>query len=289
MSALAYPLLVAKGLVASYRAGQIVGREFSKFGRKLGLQLLARGNRNGATYFASPVSITRYFEFPFAAEYVPINARECLDLSSPNLLSFFLATRRGFDISVFNPDARDASRTARIAAALKIRNINVQTAAVDKLRDLRSRFDCIWSISVIEHISGEYDDRDAIRWMFDALKPGGRLIITTVVARSFQNHYRQQDAYGVQEKMADGTYFFERHYDRQALEERLFSVAQPTIVRWFGENTPGRFFSYCEDWIKRGLQCTVNDPLEISRYWQEYKSWESMPGVGIVGFVIDKP
>ena len=66
--------------------------------------------------------------------------------------------------------------------------------------DLRSAlsdgktYDCIWSLSVVEHIAGQYDDRYAIQAMYKALEPGGRMILTVPVDRLFWDEYRVQDA-----------------------------------------------------------------------------------------------
>src|SRR5262245_9393344 len=63
------------------------GLEFNCFGRRLGWQLLRRGERAALEYLLTPVSIIRYFEFPFVWNCLPEHPRRCLDLSSPRLFS----------------------------------------------------------------------------------------------------------------------------------------------------------------------------------------------------------
>src|SRR4051812_42649615 len=68
-----------------------VGREFDRFGRKLGYTLIRRGQRNGIGYVMNPVSLLRYFEFSFALSCLKKNPGECLDVSSPRLFAYYVA------------------------------------------------------------------------------------------------------------------------------------------------------------------------------------------------------
>ncbi len=268
------------------------GLEFDRFGRKLGGQLLYHGIRSGFYYMVNPVSSVRYFEFPFALAALPPELRDCLDVSSPRLFSFYVASHYPTArVLMANPDERDIGASATHARCLGLGNVQTRHCGLDELAAHRERYDAIWSISVIEHVSGAYDDHQAVQWLYGCLKPGGRLILTVPVDRQYRVEYRDRSDYGIQIQTDAGKYFFQRVYDRNAIWERLLSPIgrEPSRIGWFGECVPGHYAEYEQRWLRDGLDCTVDDPREIVDHYQEFRSWEEMPGLGICGLVIDKP
>lgn len=271
------------------------GLDFCSFGRAIGVKLLIKGfikgELTGGRYLLNPVSMIRYFEFWFALSYLTEEPKKCLDVSSPKLFSFYIANKYpSASILMINPDIKDTSHTMNIIDKLKINNIYVENFAVDVLSEQSNTYDCIWSISVIEHISGKYDDGYAIRVMYNALKPGGRLILTVPVDRKFWDEYRDCDYYGTQPKQLNSRYFFQRFYDKAAIWERLLVPIgkEPSVVRWFGETTPGRFVNYEKRLIQEGISCAIEDPREFTDNYQEFLCWEEMPGMGVCGIVVEK-
>jgi SAM-dependent methyltransferase len=273
-----------------HRAG-IPGLEFDAFGRRLGLRLLLSGHvYTGASYVLNPVSIVRYFEFPFAAESIPANARKCADVSSPRLFSlFWSATHPGVVIEMFNPDRKDLDQTRRIAASAGIA-LTFENSDVRIFQDRPGTYDSIWSISVLEHIDGTYDDRDAISWLYSALKPGGVLVVTVMTDRTFWVEYRDADPYGLVHSDS-GPVFFQRWYDLPSIRARLLDPlpGAAATFRFFGETRPGAFKAYEAAWMRQGLSRSVDDPREIADNFCEYVSWEAMPGAGVCGIRIEKP
>ena len=102
---------------------------------------------------------------------------------------------------------RAAQRPRRIVGRLPRRRRRRTRGRRRRQRKIRSNggFDCIWCISVIEHVAGAYDNREAIRMMWDVLKPGGRLIVTTMVNRTFSARVPRPDAYGTQSATQQGS------------------------------------------------------------------------------------
>ncbi len=278
---------------ASYaRARGIPGIEFDQFGRTLGLGLLLRGHWAGLNYLLNPVSIVRYFEFPCVLSFLPHAPAKCLDISSPRLFSLFVAQRySSASILMLNPDREDITETASLIQKNRITNIRTQCAGVDFLEQHGMAYDCIWSISVIEHISGATDDQQALKLMFGALNVGGRLILTVPVDRRYWVEYRDRPYYGtVSIPDASGRFFFQRHYDAKAIQRRLGDVIarEPRGIRWFGEKSPGRYSRYEERWMREGLDCTVNDPREIADNFREFAAWDEMPGTGVCCLMFEK-
>jgi hypothetical protein len=245
----------------------------------------------GWYYLVTPVSITRYFEFPFAYSCLPAAGGQCLDLSSPRLFSLYVLHQDAAEsIRMINPDQADLANTARIAGALGERRMDFVCAPVASLTKDPRRYDVIWSISVIEHIAGDNGDTAAMRTLHDKLHDGGRLIVTVPVGKAHRDEYRATDVYGTAAPAADGRYFFQRFYDKETIQSRLLEPLgrAPTVLRWFGETVPGRFHSYIQAWLCEGHERTIRDPQEIADWYREYETWEEMPGTGVCGFAIER-
>lgn len=267
------------------------GKRFDTYGRRLGRRLLVRGQTAGLSYLINPVSLTRYFEFDFAERWLPA-FDFALDVSSPRLFSYYIAEKRPHSvIEMSNPDRSDAAHTAGLAAKLGLNNLRVNARDVAQLAQQPERFDCIWSLSVIEHIAGPYDDSEAMRWLYGALKPSGRLIITVPVDRQAWDEYRPVPYYGTQTVAGKGGYFFQRYYDYESLQRRLVEPTgqAPLCLEWYGEKKRGRFLEYVQRWQRDEFVCTVEDAREWNDHYTSYDSWEAMPGIGVSGLVIEKP
>jgi len=134
------------------------------------------------------------------------------------------------------------------------------------------------------------DDRQAVQWMYERLRPGGHLILTVPVDRRYWLEYRDENSYNLQSETNQG-YFFQRFFDWSAIETRIIAVIgqQPSIVRWYGENQTGRFAHHVEEWRKKGRAAAVRHPMEMVDHFREFDSWEEMPGIGICGLLFIKP
>jgi SAM-dependent methyltransferase len=291
-------LIAAPGLLfrsaAALRHGQkarIPGLEFDAFGRRLGLRLMRSGHVGlGASYLLNPVSIVRYFEFPFVAASIPAGAKLCADVSSPRLFSLFWAAKHPeAAIQMINPDEHDLEETRVVAesAGVALELVNVDLSV---FRDRPHAYDAIWSISVLEHVHGEYDDREAIAWLYSALRPGGVLAVTTTIDRVFWDEYRDADPYGLV-KDASGPVFFQRWYDLAAIQGRLIDPLHGAraSLAFFGEKRPGMFKAYEAEWMRGGMRRSVEDPRDIADDFREFSSWDEMPGAGVCGIRIVKP
>jgi SAM-dependent methyltransferase len=265
--------------------------EFDGTGRLLGLRLLLRGDRSGVEWLLQPIESVRYPEFGFARDCLPKHFVEALDVSSPRLFSLHLAKRRSGHITMLNPDRTDIEETKRLIKIARLGQISLREAGVELLREaqMQAKFDVIWSISVVEHIAGDYSDSDAMRFMYDALKPGGRLIITVPVDREFRSESIAEKLYGTQPMQSDGTFFFQHYYDAEAIKTRLsYAIGtNPAVIRWFGESRPGWWNNYRAEWSARGMR-RVADVIEMVENFCEFGTWEDMPGSGICGLMYMK-
>jgi SAM-dependent methyltransferase len=271
------------------------GRAFYLFGRSIGWQLWWQYPALARRLLQNPVSITRYFEFNFAWQCLVSNGSQvghCLDVSSPALFSFYVANKCPESlIRMINPDARDLAFAENIARHSAIPRILFETKRARELSIVKAQFDAIWSISVIEHIAGDDgDDRDAVKIMWNLLRPGGMLILTVPTDIQAWDEFRKTDPYGTQPG-SDGRYFFQRFYDERAIHDRIIaSIGQPPEqIAWFGEKKRGRFHAYIQRWLKEGVSATFDDPLEIAMHYRYYDTHREMPGAGVCGLMFRKP
>jgi SAM-dependent methyltransferase len=267
------------------------GVEFGRFGRALGWRLVRSGAPWGLGWVVSPVSIVRYFEFDFARRCLEGIRGTFLDIGSPRLFSLWMAHRSVGPVTVLNPDRADLARSREAARRLGIDGLDFEAAGADALAGRISRYDAIWSLSVMEHIAGAYDERHALALAWAALKPGGRLVITVPVGPSFRVETRPRDPYGTQAPDADGTYFFQRIYDGASLDSRISATlgVAPEREEYFGERVAGTYAAYEKRWIEHGVEETVADPRLIADGFTRFPSHAAMPGLGVAGLSYVKP
>jgi SAM-dependent methyltransferase len=269
------------------------GVRFARYGRRLGVRLLVHRSPGGYQYVVAPVNIMRYYEFEFADRARPDTPGRALDVSSPRLFPFYLAeVRRCPSVTLINPDESDLALSRDFALRLGIRAIHTASMRVEALADLAETYEYITSISVVEHVAGDDGDSAAMRAMYSSLAPGGRLVVTIPVDRHFRLEYRPVDYYGTSGPAEQGgSVFFQRLYDQRAIEHRITAAVgcAPTSVGWFGERVAGTFVNYEREWMRQGLDATIEDPRRIADDYREYPDWESMPGVGVCALAFDKP
>lgn len=291
----------ARRAAAYAAAHQLPGMEFDSFGRSLGRKLWFAQPRLGLDLIASPVNCVRYFEFSFAKSCLPEVDGRWLDVASPRLFSTCVASQRPHcKVTMINPDANDThtSEAVRAAAGLTADRLELETADVVAFTAGAGVFDCIWSISVVEHISGAYDDSAAMAAMWAALKPGGRLIVTVPVMPVFTEEFRDRNPYGLTTSgsasavRASGKgHFFQRLYDQEAIERRLVTPIgrKPDRMELWGERDPGWFAAYEARWKRQGLVITVDDARLMADHFTSYQSFATLRGLGVCGLLFSKP
>ncbi|MCP4971774.1 MAG: hypothetical protein GY932_14415 [Arcobacter sp.] len=269
--------------------------KIDSLGRKIGLHELMSGNfKSGIRNILNPISLVRYFEYNYCYKKIMEDKPQLvLDLSSPRLFSLFIANRfPELKIVMANPDADDLGLTKKIIKFLKIKNIELLNEPLHNLlvsKHLKS-FDCIYSISVIEHIAGEYEDIEAIGMLYKLLKQAGRLIITVPLAENkiHAEEFRQFAPYPGSHnvKRSDGTYFFQRVYNGKSIKDRLIQnhVWDCYNTEWWGEKEKGSYIKY----HKSGFYNKGLDLRKFTTDFQSYNNFNDLPGLGICGCTLVK-
>lgn len=237
-----------------------------------------------------PMDSLRYFEFDFAWRHLcPVARGRYLDVSSPRLLPLLVvAEQPGLEAVLLNPDRKDLPLTQQLARDMRIAQ---RCSFVDRVMDETGfedgSFDLISSLSVVEHIPS---DTSAIRKMWALLKPSGRLVITVPCARRASAEYVDRDEYGLLGKAADGFVFWQRFYDEELLQSRIFSVTGPpdeTVV--YGEIAAGSYDANVAAKMSGKTYPGWREPYMMGREYREFGSISALPGMGVVGFVFVKP
>lgn len=239
--------------------------------------------------FFWPMSSTRYFEFAFMWDALSkLSIPRYLDVSSPRLFPIILTLKKHELVAdLVNPDAADLTSTSHLVKALNLQSrCNIHACLIGAAPFEPSSFDVVTSMSVVEHIP---QDMQAVQKMWELLKPGGRLLLTLPCAAEALEQYINQNAYGLLEPDEQGFVFFQRLYDQDLLEERVFSVAgQPRRRVIYGERTAGAH--------RRTLDRQLGDPFYP--FWREpymmgqdfcyFKELGELTGEGVIGLEFEK-
>lgn len=269
------------------------GKEFFSFGKRVAVKLIRKGVIS-PKLFLNPVSIVRYFEYDFAIRNFSKNSfteNNILDISSPYLLGFYLATSFQGEYHYVNPDKNDLALVRKYSSKLKFgMNYSTDTADATKLSFSDNSFSHLFSISVIEHIN-DNGDSEAIKEMWRVLRPNGILTLTFPVAKVFEEEFSDRDTYGLNVQQIKEKFFFQRIYDETSIKERLLNkISDFTILskEIFGESESGFYNSYSERWKKYGLSETVKDPYYISKYFKKLDSFDQIKDSAVIGITLRK-
>jgi SAM-dependent methyltransferase len=273
----------------------VPGLKFRRECARVAAQLFLGGKKGPLSYadiytlLFWPMDSTRYFEFAFIWEALsdhPI--RRLLDVSSPRLLPLMLVLKsHDLRAELINPDLADLTLTENFAKAFGIKErCGFHDYLINAVPFEPGSFDVVTSISVVEHIP---EDKEAIRKMWEFVRPGGRLLLTVPCASETCDEYIDRNDYGLLEPNSDGFFFFQRLYDQRSLEERIFSIAgQPRRQVVYGEKLRGA--------LRRTLVRKWGDPHYPS--WREpymmgkdfryFKNLSELPGEGVIALEFKK-
>jgi SAM-dependent methyltransferase len=258
---------------------------------RLGLRSLGSGKLLRAfLLIVDPMDSFRYFELEFtlrAAETAkPVRY---LDVSSPRLVPLLILERYpDLTADVLNPIQSDLRETVSLADALHLgTRCRARQELIENADYPKESFDLITSISVVEHIPS---DTAAIGKMWELLRPGGRLLITVPCAREACEEFANLDEYALLARDAQGFVYWQRYYDQNALEQRVWSITgSPTRVRIYGEVRPG---SYDENVVQKRTNPEYPywwEPSMMGKDYREFDEIEQLPGMGVVAMEFIKP
>jgi len=181
-------------------------------------QFLCRGLFSGALRY------WRVLEFAYILDRLPKQEKlKILDISSPKILSFYLARKHeqrvtaidiwGEEIVFWKEILKRIDGKGNMAA-----NINLLIEDATCLSLENESFDCVYSVSSIEHFDDSGDTK-ALREISRVLKKGGIAVITVPYDENGHEVFKGEDVY--HKKFTSEPVFYERWYDKDLLQERL--------------------------------------------------------------------
>lgn len=168
----------------------------------------------------------RIIEFPWVLSKLDHlkNKETILDIGSPKLLALFIA--RKFEAEIWATDLLDyfTKDLMEFRNILGRSNLKIDLQNARSLTYKSNFFDVVYSISVLEHISGEGDSL-AIKEIERVLKPGGKCILTMPVRNRYYEELRDPNFfYYAQKNNSNGErVFFQRYYSHNAITKRILN------------------------------------------------------------------
>lgn len=260
-------------------------------GLRLVLLPAAPGARkHGLLLMLMPMDSTRYFEFEFAERAMAdIDAQRYLDVSSPRMVPVMSAKMRpGLRLDMINPDSRDLAHSMLVvrAAGLDAR-CTLHGCTVSDAPFAPRTFGVVTCISVLEHIP---EDTEALRVIWSLIRPGGLLVLTVPCMARACEQFIDYDEYGLLPKDESGFVFWQRFYDAETLESRIFSVlGRPSKIEVFGEKVAGSFARNAEQKRRLGEAYPFwREPYMMASDYRRFPSIADLPGDGVVGMTFIK-
>jgi SAM-dependent methyltransferase len=191
----------------------------------LGARSLVRHgpSRAAAIRLVIPLDPSRYLELPWVQRTLgATRGKRILDLASPKLLAVALA-RAGADVVSVDALESEIELWRRLAPEARFEVADGRALPFDD-----AEFDHAYSISVLEHIPDDGDER-ALAELARVVRPGGRILLTVPYADTYWEDWRDRPVYGAD---ADGDrYFFERWYDGGRLARLVASAPVRELSR----------------------------------------------------------
>jgi SAM-dependent methyltransferase len=213
--------------------------------------LRSAGLRPAASAVLRPLtSPSRYPEYDlFLDRLLDLDDPEqwVLDVGSPKLFSLLLASRLratlvATDIwppAIAEAEALRGGLTPEASARLILGAADIREELPPHLLPPGGKFAAAFSMSVIEHIEPDPGgDRIALLRMAELVRPAGRVVVSVPVAPQARSEFLQSEIYGRKPDDDARGAFFQRVYDRAALESLCADVAPHltlescTIVEW---------------------------------------------------------
>jgi SAM-dependent methyltransferase len=208
-----------------------------RFGLQVGIRAFPIAPWVALKRLVLPIEYIRCVEFRYVLDHLEVAENHLvLDIGSPKLLSLFLAARVG--ARVWATDLVDYFFAAYGVYARSVLGegrdrYTMETQDAQALAYKDETFDRVFSVSVIEHISGD-GDTSAMHEIARVLKPGGIVCLTVPWSdRGYIEEFHRPDlvgGYWMKPGEKGERVFYQRAYDRDSMRKRLLVHDQLHVV-----------------------------------------------------------
>ena len=240
--------------------------DYYRFGVRAGMRNLlgndvSIGLRKTIGKISQPInSFTRFPEYYYMETAITEYVEQCgqrepvriLDVGSPKCFGLYLAEKLDVEVEMTDVSRLNLDEYFTMSKSLMSKakgRVHFETQDARALDYEDGTFDIVYSMSVIEHIEGERGDSRSIQEMVRVLKPGGLLVLSVPFGKKYVEQQRRGFAHAVEKTEDESLYFFQRVYDRTALENRILSALDGLRVRsqwtiWREEDFAVRAFKH---------------------------------------------
>jgi len=159
-------------------------------------------------WFAAPMNYVRMIELPLTIILLDLKKEfRILDISSPKLLSLYLGTNGFPDITISDVENYFAEDFEIYAKEFGF-SPQIKTFDATNIPFEDSSFDCVFSVSVLEHVPDDRD-REIAKEVARILKPDGTFVITCPAGVTYSEEWlKKRDFYWSSKVREDGRVFF---------------------------------------------------------------------------------
>lgn len=221
--------------------------KYYAFGLRMGLRnLVHNGAQLGAKKTIGKIlqpinSYTRFPEYAFMESEIRAHLRESkysdppkvLDVSSPKCFSLYLAYTYNIVAYLTDIDRDSVHEAEMLWNSIKKHAKGKALFSVQDGRSLEypdNEFSVVYSMSVIEHIEGEFADSAAMREMTRVLKPEGLLTVTVPIGNQYIEQQRVGFRAAAQRTHDSSVFFFQRIYTPEAATKRLVNAVHESAL-----------------------------------------------------------
>ena len=176
-----------------------------------------RRTKHFQEWLIEPMNYVRLLELPITLELLDIkNSDEILDISSPKLLSLYLAHKKNkITISDSNDYFLSDFNIYKNQLPLEFETL-IFDATDNKIKD--KTFDKIYSVSVMEHIPEDGDVKMLLE-IERILKTNGSVVITVPANHQYLEEWVSDKHFYWNTKYQNGKYFYQKRYNKEAFEK----------------------------------------------------------------------
>ena len=193
--------------------------------------------------FLMGIGYERAIEYPWVFRELQVEpAHRVMDIGSgTSIFPLFVQATTGATVHCMDFDQsllrlEGYARKAGLGAALHQEKLVIRQFDSFPLPYPDGYFDRLSCISTIEHSPNDSDTACMLE-LIRLVKPGGRLVLSVPIAERHKDVYVTSDVYN--RKFGGEAIFYERHYDRTSLHERLIGPSGATLLSLDAFGEPG--------------------------------------------------